>query len=471
MLSIKSRIMAQFQIGSSDALAVRLTLACFVLLALLGGASRGDELAIVFLRPLILLLAAVSLWVRPPERIGCGRSLVLTATAIALLCLLQLIPLPPSLWAEMPGRSAIVGVDEILFDELPWRPLTMVPSATYNAMFYSLTIAAVFSVIGVVANDHEIVVLRAIIVIAIISVILAIFSAQTGAKLYRPYEIMSQGPSGLFSNANHFGMFCALAILVALRLASKDAVVGRNTARWFAFAGFALLMLVGAILSSSRLAFGASGIALICSALVFCKNVLFIRGFKKNVAHTSSRQTWLIGGLVAIAIILLILLFLYLAILQREASLGNFEEVGLADSLRVRITPILISMLSDHWLAGIGFGSFADYYAIIEPVRLVGPQYVNQAHNDFAQFVIEGGLLAALIGVSLLVWLGLRLLVLVQGRHSDRFILVVGLVMISGLGSAFDYVLRVPLFASVVGGLLMIWLTAGEKEKRISIRA
>ncbi|WP_165853493.1 O-antigen ligase family protein [Aurantiacibacter aquimixticola] len=459
---------AQSQKLGTDLLAPRLMFALFVLFALFGGASRGDEFVLVLLRPVILVMAAVALWTWEIDRFKVGWPIISPIVAIAFLCILQLVPLPPSIWADLPGREAIVGIDQLLFDNLPWRPITMSPSATYNALFYSLTMVGAFLVFSAAAKDREATILRAILAIATISVVIALISAQIGMRLYRPYDIMSVGPSGLFSNANHFGVFCSVGMLVALRLVSIDRLVGGQATQWIAFSGLAVLMLVGAVLSTSRLAFATAGIAVACSSLVFLRHVVFASASERGSrVLKTKKQQWIIGGSIVIAAVLTIALFIYVAFIQREASLGNFEEVELTESLRVRLAPILLTMAADQWLAGIGFGSFADYYAIIEPTEFVGPQYVNQAHNDLAQFFIEGGILSAFIALAGLAWLAWRVFGLFRAGYGNCGIILIGLLVIVALGSTVDYVLRVPLFAYVTGALLIVWLNAvnGKQHK------
>ena len=70
--------------------------------------------------------------------------------AIILLCaiiawpLLQLIPMPPSLWSGLPGRGEIASGYEAAGMTLPWLPLSLYPSATWLGLISLLPATAVF---------------------------------------------------------------------------------------------------------------------------------------------------------------------------------------------------------------------------------------------------------------------------------------------------------------------------------------
>ena len=62
---------------------------------------------------------------------------------IAILPLLQLVPLPPWIWTRLPHRDKIVGVFALLQQDLPWLPISVSPSLTW---------ASVLSLVAAVCN-------------------------------------------------------------------------------------------------------------------------------------------------------------------------------------------------------------------------------------------------------------------------------------------------------------------------------
>ena len=119
-------------------------------------------------------------------------------------------------------------------------------------------------------------------------------------------------------------------------------------------------------------------------------------------------------------------------------------------NLRADLAPILWKTISDQFPYGSGFGSFEDLYRTVEPVSLLSNRYLNQAHNDWAQFLIEGGLPAILLLTAVLVWLVQRAIQVFRappGRSRDLALLVLTVLIVLGLASIVDYPLRTPAMA------------------------
>src|SRR5690606_18483693 len=78
------------------------------------------------------------------------------------------------------------------------------------------------------------------------------------------------------------------------------------------------------------------------------------------------------------------------------------------------------------------------------------PNYFNNAHNDWLQFVIEGGTPAMLIAAAMAAALAIRLVALVRARDRRgdpriaRAWLGFAILVVLGFASLFDYPLRVP---------------------------
>ena len=101
-------------------------------------------------------------------------------------------------------------------------------------------------------------------------------------------------------------------------------------------------------------------------------------------------------------------------------------------------------------------------YHIYEPTALLIPHYVNQAHNDLAQLVIEGGLPATILLLLLMAWIlsAVRALIIRRGT------LILGIfwmtvVIVLAAASLVDYPLRTPIFQ-----VLGVWLVVLLAEDR-----
>ena len=149
---------------------------------------------------------------------------------------------------------------------------------------------------------------------------------------------------------------------------------------------------------------------------------------------------------------------------SRSLAFERLFTEQLDSELRVRLFPQLWRMVWDYFPVGTGYGTFELAYKVSEPMEFLDLQYLNQAHNDLLQFLIEGGVAGALLLVFGL-WFVLR-----GWRAGARFISQskargsIGVapfawisLAILLLGSLGDYPLRTPsimLYAAVLCTLL-----------------
>ena len=98
----------------------------------LGGGTRQGFLSDAILQLLAIPLLLVSLWrlVELPWTKQ-ARLALWFCCAIALLPLLQLLPLPPWLWTALPNRQPSVEAFEILKRAVPWMPISVSPQSTW----------------------------------------------------------------------------------------------------------------------------------------------------------------------------------------------------------------------------------------------------------------------------------------------------------------------------------------------------
>jgi O-antigen ligase len=114
-------------------------------------------------------------------------------------------------------------------------------------------------------------------------------------------------------------------------------------------------------------------------------------------AWTSTlRSRLLIGGAV-VAAILVTAQFALVRILERLET-----EVG-AD-LRWEMARTTMQAIGAFMPFGSGIGTFPPVYAMFEPIASIREVFVNHAHNDYLELVLEGGLPALAILALFLIW-------------------------------------------------------------------
>ena len=167
------------------------------------------------------------------------------------------MPLPPLLWHELAGREIVRDIDFQTGLGDVWRPLSMAPAATWNAV-WSLPAPIAVLVLGVQLDERE----RARLMIPVI--LFGCLSAAIGvlqllaapAELFELYRVTGHAqPVGLLANRNHQALLLAamsplLATWASMR-APKNSVAP-SSRRWALPAAGAACFIPLILLTGSR---------------------------------------------------------------------------------------------------------------------------------------------------------------------------------------------------------------------------
>lgn len=431
-----------------------------IAVGLMGGSSRADTTSLLVLRPIAFLLLGYALWLASARDIRAIRGPLCLLLALATLIALQLVPLPPALWAMLPGRAEMLPLLNAAGLEDIWRPLSMVPSRTWNTLMAVSCPLAALVIFAIQSGNRHRKVLLTLIALGIVSALLGIaqVSGPDDGPLYLYRQTSNGAPVGLFANRNHQAIFLASLIPLLWVFASggrapdvkharsrRGKAIDRGNLSLFGVICAIALLLVVILATGSR---AGAGLAVASMAGTV---VLMLWG-KHSTA--SEKPTGKVAdrlrqnpALVALPLLLLAALGLTL-LFARGASIDRLFAHDVADDLRFAVLPTLFDLARTHFLFGTGFGSFEFVYKGVEPTYLLSGRYLNQAHNDPLQIVIEAGL----AGLALILWLlGLlvrRLVTLARngGAALNETALSAGLALtICLLGSITDYPLRTPL--------------------------
>jgi O-antigen ligase len=439
-----------------------------VAIAFLGGSSRPDPIQNALLRPLMVLFLIPAFF--HLRRAELKRVLPLVSLLGLLLAwmVIQLVPLPPSLWHGLPGRGVVTQLDHLAGLGDIWRPLSLAPFRGLNAALSMVVpISALLLAISMKIGPRTI--LLAIVIIGLIDATFGLLQVIGGPRspLYL-FAITSRGaPAGIFANENHSAVFSALVLLAIARL-SHEARPSHDPA-WLrlALAPAFVFVLLAVLVTGSRAGFAATLIALLAgAAMVLMKKRVRAVGIGMTVQRGPVQAH---SGLLvlAFAAILAVVMGLF-AWLQRTPALEDILAKSSFDDLRWSLMPLLSAMAGDHWLLGTGFGSFDAVYRFYEPTDLLHSRYVNHAHNDWAQLVIEGGLPAVLLILTGLAWLCRTLWITASRSEAapGQIIFWVACLAILGAASFVDYPLRTPIFQCAC-----IWLLTSLALERTRIEA
>lgn len=417
-----------------------LRLSFFLIAALtLGGTSQDVWFPKIILIAISIVLigltlaetnrARLSSLIRPPFIFG---------ILLVALYVLYLVPLPPDLWTRLPGREPIVDTYALINAatpgvevNLPWMPLSLMPEKTLGGLLCLIPVSAVALILGTSAQPSEVrLSIDALILFAIANIGLAVLQSVLQISAVHPYETTNAGlATGLFSNANHFGLFIAMIIPFAWYRVYRRLIKRNDRVQGFDLMGplssIFLILAIGAIaLSGSVAAIGLGALA-----------------FLGSVAITSRRLkvTYLLGLAGLGTIILLSDIFILDGLLID--LVGNFRSDS--ELSRANMAKTGLTMLAEYNLAGVGPGAVPEAYTQFEDPARINRVFVNQLHNDVLQFLIEFGLagmllcLAAIISFFALLWKNIARLS--RNRRPLIFALVALLPL---LHSSLDYPLR-----------------------------
>lgn len=440
----------KFSPGSSAARDL-LFLSVLCLVLVLGGSSRADALSQPIVRFISLAAIAASVALGPGPLARPLRLPLAFLGGFAAIMLVQLIPVPAAFWASFPPRDSFVPVlQEVGLADVA-RPLSLNPDGTVNALLALLpALAVVVTAARASAQAHA----RAVglvLIVAFASAALGLGQIYVGRPYF--YSPTNEGSAvGLFANRNHFALLLAscfplLAVWLRLGAGSAQSLLAR---RWLALcAAVAIFPLLVASGSRAGLLLGLVGAAL---------SLLLLR--RELAALLESRRTALLAAAPVAAGILAVGLML---VFSRAETIDRLFADESADA-RVTMLPYTLAMARDFLPWGSGGGSFIAAFKVYEPNAILTRFYVNNAHNEPVQLLIEYGAFGAVLMAAFAAWFARRGWAIWRDREPGRraFARAGTIMVVLGLGASLvDYPLRTPaasgLFALACCWMLLHW--------------
>lgn len=424
--------------------------ALLVLLWIAGGASRADVLGQVVTRAATWLILIIFILFAPRPQWKPIAPVAMFLIAAILLVALQLVPLPPSLWASLPGRSLLAEAAAITGQPAPWRPLSISPDATRNALSSLIVPVTVLLLLSRLRrHEHERVV-TILLGLVIASALLALVQFS-GGRFDHPLVNDAAGyVSASFANRNHLALFLAIGCLLTPVWALREG----STASWnlVAAAGLLLLFLLTILATGSRtgMILGAAGFLL---GLVTVRKDL-----GRQIRRLPKPLSLALMGAFSILIIAGVTISVTLG---RAVSVDRLSGLGTEEDLRTRALPTILEMLGQYFPVGSGYGTFDPAFRINEPDALLSSIYLNRAHNDLLEVVLDGGLPGFLLLAAALLWWLMRSLSIWRRPHDQNLLLPKlgsSALLLIVLASVPDYPARTPMIMAILITAAM-WLS------------
>jgi len=437
-----------------SARAVRLPLALLMLLiitaAISGGLNRGDVIIVMVVRLMAVICLAAAIVKLSTARLQGVRIPLALLALLAIWMVLQLVPLPPSIWTTLPGRERLASAANTVGMPQPWMAISIVPMRTLNSLLALLIPAAALVMTAWLPKETWMTQIRIIVAVGVVSAVLALvqISGSPDSSWYL-YNVRQKGGAvGLFANRNHQAVLLATMFPMLAVLGVRAARVrGRGLAVALSCMAIAIFLLPLIFITGSRGGLVVAAVSLIATmALVWP----FMRKLQLS-------RKWLAvgGGLVAIVALGLVATLLS----DRSLAMKRLTETDVGEEQRVLVVEPIVRLIRENLPIGTGFGTFDPAFRAIEPYSQLFRTYLNHAHSDPLEFVSDGGVPAACILLAFVFWwLKTTFTIWARPRVGDTArmaTIVTALLMISSL---VDYPLRTPL-AAMIFALLIGWMS------------
>lgn len=431
-----------------------LTAIAVVVAMLLGGSGSLVPFPEIVLQCLLAALIVAWVWLRPDGLRGIPRGAWIITVLLLAVPLGQLVPLPPAIWQHLPGRSMEQAALALVGQDSSWQPLSLTGNRTLAGLLVMAAAAAVLVMVAAQDRRGRTILLATVAAVALLSVVVGAAQLSGGPgsffRFYNPDEAFLDG-----FQTNHNAEADVLLIgMVALAAAVSDWADQRrrpiHSGLLLGVVGAAsLLLILGVVLTASR-----TGIALLPIALAGQGLIL------RRWLQLDKRR--MIIALIAAMAALGAALGAGAALMGRHGALGTvWARFHTAAEFRPEIWRDSLFALHQYWPWGAGMGSFIPVFAAAERLEVVTGRFVNRAHDDYLEFLIEAGL-PGILAFGLIcrqigrdAWAGWRARATDSGAQWVCGAAALGILALHSLG---DYPLRtmsIACMAALSAGLLL----------------
>lgn len=428
---------------------------------LLGGASRSDVPSLELLRPLSALFLVYGLWDLRRFHIAPYRTILMFVLVAIAVIAVQLVPLPPGIWHNLPGRAPAVRVDTLMGWQNLWRPLSMQPAATSNALFSLIVPLTMLVLVMRLDRTQRVNLLPVVLIVTLVSGLLGLVQVlgDPNGPLYF-YQITNNGMAvGLFANRNHQALLLAIGFPLLAFFAGRNVRTqsDANLKLWLAISA-AILLLPLVLVTGSRAGIGLSVLGLVSMPFVYRRPNL--PGASRR-ARAEDRWRYLLAA-IALVVVAVVVWGLF-----RANVLDRFTRPDTLEDQRGPMWAVVWHLVWKYLPFGSGFGSFVEVYQIDEPNVLLDNSYWNHAHNDFLELLMTGGVVALAMLVAGGVWWARAAYEALRNpprQALDSRLTRLGsiLVLMMALASVTDYPLRTPAMAALFI-LAACWMVPGPR--------
>ncbi|MGB1069551.1 MAG: O-antigen ligase family protein, partial [Henriciella sp.] len=438
--------------------------ALLVVIILFGGSSRPDQTSHLVLQALSALV--LLFYLLPLSRLDWTqhRLTILGLISIGILWpFLQTLHLPAYIWSLLPKRDLIIEGWSLLSIEAGWgQPVSIDAERTRTATLGILPPLAVFIAIylGTAKYTARSLLWKIPVLGALTSFVGVLQVLPTGNIQFQLHDADISGASGLFRNINHQATFCLMTLpfISALATSYRKSVSSEDLGQAVKVGIAALfgICVVGVLAAGS-----VAGYLLLLPVLAF--SLLIYRD--RDADKVGSVPVAITPTVLIIAAILLIATSPVL----NGLGVTSFDNGPLA---RAGIWTTTLTIIADQFLLGTGLGTFEIAYRLYEDADIVTTTFVNHAHNEYLELIVELGLPAlALMIVALAIWF--RQFIKLWADTSDRYYMIRRAAAVATLvvllHSLVDYPVRAPAIAGLSAACFALMAMPGRRGGQAEI--
>lgn len=366
---------------------------CVALAAFVFGGG-GSHYPLANLIVQIIALGALLLFsgLKPANATLPPRIFVVLCLASLTLPLLQIIPLPPTVWQALPGRELVQQSLGLLGSSEVWFPASVDRGRTFVALASLIPAAIALWLYPWGRHGAARSVIYLIIALGIGHFIFGALQIAAPGDMLNPYPVRSDGRLyGFFANHNSAGLFFVIAMCAAI---GAFEIAPRRSMERVGLAACAILFLIGAILTNSR-----SSTALLLLPLGLVAWVAFWAVDDKRKRLTYGAVGAAVGAVILAGG----------AMLLSGTRLGaTWERFSSLEDHRPEIWEDSLVSIDRFWPIGSGMGTFRDVFPVDESLEHVLAGTAGRAHNEYLELAIESGLFGMLLVLGWIVYLAIR---------------------------------------------------------------
>lgn len=359
----------------------------------LGGASNGGWLANTVVQLLAVMAIVLVSTTTPLALIRSERLLLRIGALFLLIGVAQLVPLPAFVWSHLAGRGEVVRAFALVGKPLPMMPLSLWPMATFQSLTALLPPLAAVLLVATTGPMGLRYLAGTIAAIAALSFFVGLSQLAGGptSALYF-YENTNRGETvGFFANSNHLATLGVMTLPFIAALGASDVEgrkgLHRRAGKWMALACVAAFIVIGILADGSLAGFGLLVPALVGSFLI-------LRAERARVAVPVMAA---LAGVVAVA-------FTLLALNSPLTSGIVSSDVTMGTQSRFDIYSHTLKAIGSVFPWGSGLGSFLLMYPLFDQDGAVTPVFVNHAHNDYLELLLETGIFGVILLALFVLW-------------------------------------------------------------------